>query len=108
MVNTLPKDQGLQASSLKSKGKSQSTAATQMGIPLDGGKKTSTSPRRSSSLTPLSNRSVSRVRAHLGAVPIETSDTKYTVLKFKPDPNGPVLNATMTERYLGLELSYRR
>ena len=108
MVNTVTKDQRLQITALKSKGKSHSTIAAPAGIPLTAAKKVSATPRRSPSLTALSNRSTSRVKAHHGAVPIETSDTKYTTLEFKPDPNGPFVNATMTEQYLGLELSYRR
>lgn len=108
MVNFTTKDQRLQITSLKSPGQSQSTIAAPLGIPLDAAKQSCAITRRSPSLTALSNRTKSRVKAPPGAVPIETSDTKYTKLQFKPDPNGPFVNATMTEQYLGLELSYRR
>lgn len=108
MVNSITKEQGLQITTLNSKGTPHSSIANRLGISLNAVKQYCTSLRKSPSLTALSNRSKSRAKAPLNAVPIETSDTKYTVLKFKPDPNGPFVNATMTERYLGLELSYRR
>lgn len=56
----------------------------------------------------LSNRSKSKLKASAEAIVVKNSHTKYTYAEFKPDPNGPVLNATMTEPYLGLELGYRK
>ena len=56
----------------------------------------------------LSNRSKSKLRASTEAIVVKNSNTKYTYVEFKPAPDSPVLNATMTERYLGLELGYRK
>ncbi|WP_027013787.1 hypothetical protein [Comamonas composti] len=65
---------------------------------------------KSASIHSLSNRSRVRssVKASPTAIPVKTADTKYTYAKFKPDPDGPLVNATMTGRYLGLELDYRK
>ena len=108
MVNSITKEQALQITALNSAGKPLSTIANQLGISLNVVRQYCTIQRKSPSLTVLSNRTRSKTKAPLNAVPIKTKDTKYTVLEFKPDPKGPLLNATMTERYLGLELSYRR
>ena len=50
------------------------------------------------------NDTETRAQCHRG----ENRDTKVTVIEFNPDPAAPHLNATMTEPYLGLELSYRK
>lgn len=62
----------------------------------------------SGALHGLSNRSKSKLKAAAEAIVVKNNNTKYTYAEFKPDPNGPVLNATMTEPYLGLELGYRK
>lgn len=108
MANSLTKEQGLQIAALNSKGKPHSTIANQLGVTLSAVRQFCANLRKSPSLTALSNRTKSKVKAPVNAVPTTTRDTKYTILEFNPDPDGPFVNATMTERYLGLELSYRR
>lgn len=108
MANSLTKEQALQITTLNNEGKSHGIIANQLGISITVVRQLCANQRKSPSLTALSNRTKSKARAPLNAVPIKTSDTKYTKLEFKPDPNGPFVNATMTDRYLGLELSYRR
>lgn len=108
MVNSITKEQGLQITSLSNAGKSPRSIATELGIPLTAVNQHCSTKGRSPSLTALSNRSVSKTKASPHAIPTKTSDTKYTVIEFKPDPDGPFVNATMTEQYQGLELSYRR
>ncbi|MFZ7338245.1 hypothetical protein ACLS0R_18635 [Comamonas jiangduensis] len=108
MANSLTKEQGLQITTLNNEGKPHSTIANQLGITIAAVRQHCANARKSPSLSALSNRTKSKAKAHINAVAIKTRDTKYTVLEFKPDPNGPFVNATMTDRYLGLELSYRR
>lgn len=108
MANTLTKEQGLQITALNTEGKPHSAIANQLGISIITVRQFCANLRKPPALTALSNRTKSKTRAPVKATPIETSDTKYTVIEFKPDPNGPFVNATMTERYRGLELSYRR
>ena len=108
MVNSITKEQRLQITSLNNEGKSHSRIATLLGIPINAVSQYCSNQGRSPSLTALSNRSISKTKASPHAIPTKTSDTKYTVIEFRPDPDGPFVNATMTEHYQGLELSYRR
>ncbi|MEG0921467.1 MAG: hypothetical protein RSD57_07315 [Comamonas sp.] len=62
----------------------------------------------SGTLHSLSSRSKSKLKAGPEAIVVKNRDTKYTYAEFKPDPDGPFLNATMTEPYLGQELGYRK
>jgi len=108
LANSLTKEQGLQITALNNEGKPHSTIANQLSITINAVRQYCANVRKSPSLSALSNRTKSKTKAPINAVAVKTRDTKYTVLEFKPDPDGRFVNATMTDRYLGLELSYRR
>ncbi|WP_370681573.1 helix-turn-helix domain-containing protein [Comamonas sp. GB3 AK4-5] len=110
MITSITAAQRLQIIKLHDGGKSCSVIAEKMGISPKAASHYVASKGRLTSIHSLSNRSKGRstTKASPTAIPLKTADTIYTIDKFKPDPNGPHLNATMTGRYLGLELDYRR
>jgi transposase len=110
LIKSITAAQRLQIIKLHDGGKSCSAIAEKMGISFKAASHFVAGKGRLTSLHSLSHRSRGRssVKASPTAIPVKTADTIYTIAKFKPDPNGPHLNATMTGRYLGLELDYRR
>lgn len=110
MLKSITAAQRLQIIKLHDAGKSCSVIAEKMGISFQAATQYVASKGRLAPIHSLSKRSSTRssLRASPTAATIKTADTIYTIAKFKPDPNGPMLNATMTGRYLGLELDYRR
>ena len=67
-----------------------------------------TTAEKGGTMSGATQRSRTTLKPVPNAIVVKNRDTKVTVIEFNPDPAAPHLNATMTEPYLGLELSYRK
>lgn len=102
-------EQRLQTIALQQQGNPHDGLASLLGASSSAINRQIDTKDRAPSLSALSKRTRSQVRASQTATPTITSETKYTIAEFKPAPGSPIVNATMTEPYLGLgDIPYRR
>lgn len=108
MPASITEEQRLQINKLFRSGMTCRSIAKEMGIGHSTVHRHIATNGSSISLAQLSNRGRGKTKASPKATPTRTHETKYSFHPFTPAPDGPICNASMTERYQGRELLYRK